>query len=650
MASQLKLPLRSLPRFPDLDDVAHLRVTESNPPSSDANGLDYERCSALHNAIIRHGWRASGHDMADLPLTPWWETAHNLPHLAGAQQRLHISVVEFLKRAIDTSPFPDESNQNNFFFYCPALARPDQSEDYEHSDKGDIVTLYYAGDFKSKCNDRIVYNQDTHTCLFNEYDSIDLLFNEQPLPWQPLESVLSVYLDMIERGKAVALHKSVQTPPGIWEPVPQDDSALVRTEWRLREPQILRDPASGAARLGPHVFNPWVIVPYTSKDLSETLDAWDVFVQATEDRMPSIAPGGPGCREGFYTEQTLMDSRIRIDGFAWKFFRTARKPRCIYLGPGLRLPTASELISSRTSDIQDASNPINPISVLRGDDMAQPPWFGLDRVPWGLYLDSSDPEGSSPFEDGARLVLPYSLGEHGYAKKGDGSPADGNANLYQIGWNPFIVGHSTQLLAIIGHFGSYVETAADRDVRDYNTLCRFVDTCSHLEEGRTYQYLVQLRGPQQAPIHIKVWRKAVHYAYERFIPVNAEVNALHARLCQLLGELPMEAMCIPFNEDGRAAQIPILQVDDAMWVHGALRDVLALHKRLVDLVRGGSVKSAMRNLVSAEVQGRENEAETDEAKLVEEDLSRSKAGMALEQAYLTDDSTGTICSKAAALH
>jgi hypothetical protein len=45
--------------------------------------------------------------------------------------------------------------------------------------------------------------------LYNEYDPMDLQYSKKPLPWQLLESVLTVHLDMIERGKAVALHKSV---------------------------------------------------------------------------------------------------------------------------------------------------------------------------------------------------------------------------------------------------------------------------------------------------------------------------------------------------------------------------------------------------------------------------------------------------------
>ena len=156
MASQLELPIRSSPRFPDLEEVAHLRVTESNPPSSsDNNGLDYERCSALHNAIVKHGWRASGHSVAEMPQSTWWQSAHNAPYLTDVQQKLHPSLVEFLRRAIDITPFTDNPDSNSLFYYCNALAHPDHSYLYEQGEE-DLVALYSAGGFKSRFRDGIV--------------------------------------------------------------------------------------------------------------------------------------------------------------------------------------------------------------------------------------------------------------------------------------------------------------------------------------------------------------------------------------------------------------------------------------------------------------------------------------------------------------
>jgi hypothetical protein len=94
MAMQPALPIRSRTKFPQIDQIRHLLVTASNPPSStSATGLGYERCTALHNAIVKHGWQASGRALADLPMTAWWDAPQNSEHLEGLEQILHPSVV-----------------------------------------------------------------------------------------------------------------------------------------------------------------------------------------------------------------------------------------------------------------------------------------------------------------------------------------------------------------------------------------------------------------------------------------------------------------------------------------------------------------------------------------------------------------------------
>ena len=157
MSSQFELPVRSSLNFPDIDEVAHLRVSDGKPPSSNSNdGLDYNRCSALHNAIVKHGWRASGHDIADMPQLTWWQSPFYAPHLTEMQRILHPSLVEFLKRAIDITMFPDRSDGNSFMYYCDALAHPDHSYSYQDADE-DLICLYSAGEFKSKYRDGIVF-------------------------------------------------------------------------------------------------------------------------------------------------------------------------------------------------------------------------------------------------------------------------------------------------------------------------------------------------------------------------------------------------------------------------------------------------------------------------------------------------------------
>ena len=159
MADHTDIPTRSPRGFLDIESVVHHRVTKTQPPSSNATaGLDYERCAVLHNAILKHGWRASGHNVVEMPRTPWWEAEWNRPHLAQVEQRLHPSLVEFLKRAMVTPPVPDSPVDNSLFYFCPDLAPLSEflkGGMYEYADEG-LVCLYSSGDFKGDFMDGIV--------------------------------------------------------------------------------------------------------------------------------------------------------------------------------------------------------------------------------------------------------------------------------------------------------------------------------------------------------------------------------------------------------------------------------------------------------------------------------------------------------------
>ena len=103
---------RSESRFPTkltsepLEAVRHLRVSDNNPETSTDEGLDFERCSALHNAIVKHAWHAEGYDLADLPTTTCWQRPDYAPRLDEVQKHLPESLIEFLKRAL--SPAAEE--------------------------------------------------------------------------------------------------------------------------------------------------------------------------------------------------------------------------------------------------------------------------------------------------------------------------------------------------------------------------------------------------------------------------------------------------------------------------------------------------------------------------------------------------------------
>ena len=151
---------RKVPIFLFLEEVRNIRVDESHPPTSNTDGMDFERCSALHNAIIKHAWSATGHELLDLPQTTWTQTEYSAPHTAEVESRLHPSVFEFLKRALAVSYFPDKPCENRFFYYCDDLSPAViMFDDYEMYRGGGVnrITLYLSGGFKEEFRDGLVY-------------------------------------------------------------------------------------------------------------------------------------------------------------------------------------------------------------------------------------------------------------------------------------------------------------------------------------------------------------------------------------------------------------------------------------------------------------------------------------------------------------
>lgn len=126
--------------FENLDAIDGWRVSVENPPRTDIEGMDAERCAALHNAILSHGWVASGRLAADFPRTTWWQAQVTDENVEVLTERLHASVVEFLKRSYDV---PEEVH---FFYYLPGLnSAQGMLEDWlGHFDEGDSVTLYVS--------------------------------------------------------------------------------------------------------------------------------------------------------------------------------------------------------------------------------------------------------------------------------------------------------------------------------------------------------------------------------------------------------------------------------------------------------------------------------------------------------------------------
>ncbi|TKA76071.1 hypothetical protein B0A55_05700 [Friedmanniomyces simplex] len=421
--------------FEVLQEVSHWLVTDENPPR-DVDGMDHERCAALHNAIFKHGWICSGRDAEDfLPQSlPYLGLD---PHLAQ-DGLLHPSVLAFLRSA---RALPAD-HQVHFFYNVAGLNLDYGGHDYCFPDSDHTLTLYGCYPEHAGQPDGLVYDQDMHKAIMH-FDRTDELTPEQP--WQWLESILTVWIEMIQRQKIVALPADVGKVS--YENVA--DGGVRRVEGPPR------DPATGAKRLE-FAMEPWTIVPWATQDLEESLKLWGMVVVSIEQEM------GLGESEQFDTVlDTATLDRARVpDGFARDFLSQARKPRFTFIAPGLRVPTQSDFATQPFLD-QDREpaneDELPAILLFRSEALVstrQLFWFGFRpsnpplECPGGLYLNPCDRSYRYPQEDGCNLLLPFEL-TSGWARKSDHSSASQRDDLLQSGVNPYNDLHPVQLQAFL---------------------------------------------------------------------------------------------------------------------------------------------------------------------------------------------------------
>ena len=278
---------------------------------------------------------------------------------------------------------------------------------------------------------------------------------DDDLPWQKLESILTVYIEMIETGKIVAFHKDLEFADDVAFYNTPDSALSGLRHARDRPNAMIVDPATGHAKKRGAV-DPWVCMPSTEKDLNDTLEMWNILVEAIHDRMEQ-ANVDTELTYGLANDQ-LLDAMP--DCFAKQFFVRAARPRFKYIAPGLRVQTIhhEELRDQPyASSFSQQGTEIPPILILRGEDMAVPTaplgYYPQRSIPAGLYFEPCDRfHDAAPWEDGVALILPYNVGgRDSWARMADQKPLpERNDSLYQVGWNPFIATHPPQFVAVLG--------------------------------------------------------------------------------------------------------------------------------------------------------------------------------------------------------
>lgn len=124
---------------PPLEAVRALRQTADNPPTSTNEGLDFERCAALHNAIVEHAWISAGNDLAAMPKDTVWSLDSSQENLDEMERSIGPSLREFLKRALVTS------NQHYFFDFLGGLTGHGSLWEFVDPFEEARVGLYWTG-------------------------------------------------------------------------------------------------------------------------------------------------------------------------------------------------------------------------------------------------------------------------------------------------------------------------------------------------------------------------------------------------------------------------------------------------------------------------------------------------------------------------
>lgn len=288
------------------------------------------------------------------------------------------------------------------------------------------------------------YDQATHKAIF--MPTLHHIFNlsDPTLPWQRLESILSTYIDMIESGKAVALHASVGK-------------------------SLEMDPYSGVRR-SKYNTDPWALVPYTHGDLTNCLSTWQKLFSAIEQRAGISAEDEDDHDVTPLCGRSALNAASIPRGFAYDLLSYARQPGIWFVAPGVRLPTTNEFINQPFKSIaqqypKETEGVNMPILFFRCEGYVTSrqanfrwPYSTVEKVPCGLYLDAY-PNKENPFQDACRLVLPFPLGANKCARTSDGHPIQrSHVELYGHGINPRIMRHGPKLFAILESWLNNVES------------------------------------------------------------------------------------------------------------------------------------------------------------------------------------------------
>jgi hypothetical protein len=240
-------------------------------------------------------------------------------------------------------------------------------------------------------------------------------------------------------------------------------------------------------------FDPWIILPWSSSQLEETISTFNRLVDGIEHRMPNTAHLPLSAARQCLLSEADLDAAHIPQGFARSFLTRAKRPIFRYIAPGLSIPEASSFTLQPFSSVENdppddqETNVVFPILLFcSSDTFRAPETDGAEDVsgshlpfcwpesqirsyPAGLYFNRTDRRADNVFEDTVKLVLPRGIGAHGFARTSDGArfgenkgaeevePKDMHAELYQAGYRPSVDMHDTELVKVLESWIAMIE-------------------------------------------------------------------------------------------------------------------------------------------------------------------------------------------------
>jgi len=398
-------------------------VTLNNPPRVVEGGLDYERCAALHNYLIQYAWAASNRDLSDLNSLSWFQKYGNAAE--EIRQDLEPSLVKFLEIAYDCDDAPDGICP---FYWVSTFSSPERlwvnwEDCAKIGEEHRRLTLYPTQiGLLGGHTDRLCYDQKRHKAvmLMSTDDRGYVDTEEGAHLWYPLETVLSNWIFTLRKGKITA------GPDGV--------------------------------KLKNEKYGPWMYHSYSCQQVEDTVAAFNRLVVAIESRIPAARRRCPTSTP-ILSHKTLDEASVPNPSFARSFLASIRLPSFKFIAPGLHVLTPERFVENQLfTTIHDEDDPLAIPPVLlfcatltfrlaRDERLEQQNLFGPmytsalqgKDIPAGIYTDAISRGQPDTAEEGFRLVLPYPIGENGFARQSDGSLIgdDKWKDLYQHGCKPF---------------------------------------------------------------------------------------------------------------------------------------------------------------------------------------------------------------------